>query len=167
MVYGAKRSSVRTALVLVLAGCGGSMAASNFPAAEVINACKKSESGAIRIVADPAACTADEMPLSWSAAPTAVKQITGVVGPDGSVSIGSGFTTARVALGAYSVDFPGGTWNGETFAVPVVSCYADMPCSAQITSIESGSTGSATFSVLTTIAGAPADRPFTFVITQS
>ena len=164
--------SVRIILFVALAGCGGSMAATEVMTTEVINACKRNDSGAIRIVEDTATCTTDEAPLSWNVegapGPAAPTQIAGIIDSDGSVVTGSGFTAERNGIGEYEVSFPEGTFNGTALAVPVVSCMrGEGPCLAQIDFLFSSRNGAAAFSVLTTNGGSPADNGFAFVITQS
>ncbi len=177
------------AVLLCAAGLAtaGSVAWATIPdASGVFHACVK-KGGQLRLV-DPATgdkCGKHETETTWSQAgppgPSGAqgqqgppgpgrKTISGLVWIDGSVSLGSGYSSSKAATGDYEITFPAGTW--PSFPVVVVSPFG-LPGAfpiAEMGSAWSPGDGSATVHVLTSsTAGTwtPHDVAFWFIATAS
>lgn len=95
-------------------------------------------------------------------------QKAGLIRSNGSVQVGSGFTSRRDGEGRYKVSFPPGTF--ERFAMPVVSPFGvnSVPPVMEVAGFGLGGDGSAVFDVfIRTTAGDPVDRAFFFTMTES
>ena len=99
-----------------------------------------------------------------------VKTISGLVWIDGTVSVGSGYTSSKADTGNYQIKFPPGTWS--SIPVLVVSPFG-LPGAfpiAEVGSIVAPADGSATAHILTSSTAGPwtpHDVAFWFIATAS
>jgi hypothetical protein len=175
------------------------LAASTFgtASAETLYGCMNKTNGSIRIVAEGVACQNSELPVSWNsegtqgpvgpegpagpAGPTGpagpagagVKTVSGIVNADGTKNAvtPNGFTSTRLDLGRYQIDFPPGTW--QAFPVMTVTAFGVNGAygNAIVSSTLGFGDGSARFVIDMTIANAPAgtyfDNAFMFIAAQT
>jgi hypothetical protein len=179
------------AAVAALLALVGGVAYATIPDSEgVVHACYSKSGGGLRVIdATVVGCKASETSLTWNqqgpagpegpagqigppgpAGPPGpgVKTIGGLVWIDGTVSLGTGYSSSKTATGDYEIVFPPGTWS--SLPVVVVSPFG-LPGAfpvAEVGSLTSPGDGSATVHVLTSSSvgtWTPQDVAFFFTAT--
>jgi hypothetical protein len=170
-----------------LALMGLALALPGAASADVLIGCKNKTNGNVRVVADAAMCRVSEIAISWNAAGTqgpagpagtqgpagpagtGVKTVSGIINADGTKNgvTPNGFTSTRLNLGRYQIDYPAGTW--QSFPVMTVTpfgvngAYGNAIVSSALGFVD----GSAKFVIDMTIANASAatyfDNAFMFI----
>ncbi len=108
--------------VISMAAWGLALSTGIPDAAGVIHACFNPTGGAVRLVELSGKCTASEQPVSWNQAGVDVTpQISIVLGPNGNILRGTGFTSTRDGEGAYQLVFEPGTFEPESFPAPNIT----------------------------------------------
>ena len=163
--------------------------------ADVILACKNKTNGAVRIVADAATCRNSEVAVSWNAqgdvgpagpegpagpagpqgpqgeqGPTGpagpVAAVSGIVGRDGTILAGQGFTVSKPDVGIYTILFDPDPFNG--FAIPVVTSFeGNSGNMLPFVQVVGGNFFVVRFYERTTAAPTFIDAQFTFVVMDS
>jgi len=161
-----------------LALMGLALALPGAASADVLIGCKNKTNGNVRVVADAAMCRVSEIAISWNAAGTqgpagpagtGVKTVSGIINADGTKNgvTPNGFTSTRLNLGRYQIEYPAGTW--QSFPVMTVTpfgvngAYGNAIVSSALGFVD----GSAKFVIDMTIANASAgtyfDNAFMFI----
>jgi len=167
--------------------------------AETLYGCMNKTNGGVRIVAEGVACQNSEVPVSWSSAGiqgpagpagaagpagpagatgpagpagAGVKTVAGIINADGTKNgvTPNGYTSTRLELGRYQIDFPAGTWTA--FPVMTVTPFGVNGAygNAIVSSALGFSDGSARFVIDITVSSSTNtyfDNAFMFITAQA